>query len=449
MSVSLSPRLRGLCLLLSIPLSTGLFAQSDSCGLVVELDVAAMLSIQQAQGDYELSPELMMRRSQRGPVAPDIVHLSIHVVRRTNGTGGISQAQLDQTIADANQMYAPVGIEFCVPAPIDYIDSTSYYNQISTLAQIDALRNTNRVPNTINCYFTETLTYSGFNLCGISSFTVNAVQGIVMANSCSGVPTNNSTFAHELGHYFDLYHTHETAFGASCVDGSNCASSGDLLCDTPADPGLNFTTVNSACNYVGAETDSCNGDNYNPQERNLMSYSLKYCRDLFTPQQQSRILATLHNLRSDLVRTNCISSVAVFCNPAAVNSSGQASTMRALGSGWAADNDLTLITDNLPQNVFGYYLTGEGMDVPVVPIGSMGGLCLRGSLGRYNAFHEILYSGASGSVSLTLDLNITPTAQGDIAIMPGETRNFQLWHRDIVGGSPISNFSEGLSITFE
>ncbi|MDF1836911.1 MAG: M43 family zinc metalloprotease [Planctomycetota bacterium] len=449
MSYSFVPRLRGLCLLLSIPLGSGVFAQSDPCGLEIQTDVGATLAAQQARGDYELSPDLLFRRSLRGSAAPDIVHLSVHVVRRSNGTGGISQSQLDQTVADANRMFAPVGIEFCVPAPIDYIDSNTYYSQISTQAQIDALRSTNRVPDTINCYFTETLTLTGFNLCGISSFTASLTQGVVMANACSGVPSNPSTFAHELGHYFDLYHTHEEFFGASCVDGSNCSFTGDFVCDTPADPRLSFSTVDTQCNYLGSETDPCNSDNYSPQTRNLMSYSQKYCRDLFTPEQQARMLATLHNLRPELIRTNCIRSVSVFCDPGVPNSSGLASTMRALGSGWTVDNDLTLVTENLPLNVFGYYLTGLDMDVPVVPLGSMGGLCVRGSLGRYNAFHEILFSGGTGEVSLALDLTMTPSAQGDVAVLAGETRNFQLWHRDVVAGSAISNFSEGLSVTFE
>ncbi|MDF1729310.1 MAG: hypothetical protein P1U53_16340, partial [Sulfitobacter sp.] len=167
MSYSFVPRLRGLCLLLSIPLGSGVFAQSDPCGLEIQTDVGATLAAQQARGDYELSPDLLFRRSLRGSAAPDIVHLSVH---------------------DANRMIAPVGIEFCVPAPIDYIDSNTYYSQISTQAQIDALRSTNRVPDTINCYFTETLTLTGFNLCGISSFTASLTQGVVMANACSGVP---------------------------------------------------------------------------------------------------------------------------------------------------------------------------------------------------------------------------------------------------------------------
>lgn len=38
--------------------------------------------------------------------------------------------------------------------------------------------------------------------------------------------------------------------------GSNCASAGDLLCDTPADPGLSETTVDTSCQYTGTAVDA-------------------------------------------------------------------------------------------------------------------------------------------------------------------------------------------------
>ena len=113
--------------------------------------------------------------------------------------------------------------------PIDYIDSDFFYFSISGTSDINLMRTTNTVPNTINIYFTENLP----GLCGISSFTFSSVQGIAMANSCAGLPTNPSTFSHELGHDFDLFHTHEPFYGDECVNGSNCATAGDLVSDTP------------------------------------------------------------------------------------------------------------------------------------------------------------------------------------------------------------------------
>jgi hypothetical protein len=41
-----------------------------------------------------------------------------------------------------------------------------------------------------------------------------------------------------MGHFLGLLHTHEDSFGKENVDGTNCRTAGDLLCDTKADPGF-------------------------------------------------------------------------------------------------------------------------------------------------------------------------------------------------------------------
>lgn len=241
-------------------------------------------------GVYDLTP-----RGQEGWV---YVPLTFHVVRRTNGTGGISQTQLDTAFIDANAAYAPIKIAYCLPGPIDYINSDAFYD-IGSTGEANQLRLVNVVPNTINIYFVNSAPF-----CGISAFTFSATQQIVMNNTCTGLPTNHSTFPHEIGHYWDLFHTHERAMGTECVSGSNCASAGDLVCDTAADPELSTSNVNTSCQYVGTTTGPCAGDPpYQPDTRNYMSYSRKECRDVFTPGQFSRARATLLNLRPNLVRT--------------------------------------------------------------------------------------------------------------------------------------------------
>lgn len=90
--------------------------------------------------------------------------------------------------------------------------------------------------------------------------------------------------AHELGHVFGLSHTGDPG-STELVDGSNCTTAGDMLCDTPADPGyvtpaeIDLTT----CTYIGSLTDA-NGDVYDPPYRNIMSNST-CVQDSITPQQ--------------------------------------------------------------------------------------------------------------------------------------------------------------------
>lgn len=103
-----------------------------------------------------------------------------------------------------------------------------------------------------------------------------------------------STLWHELGHSLGLRHTHGNTNGTltnELVNGSNCSTAADMLCDTPADPQLSSSNVNGSCNYVGGATDA-NGNTFNPDESNIMSYSPNNCRNSYTQDQKN----LAHNL---------------------------------------------------------------------------------------------------------------------------------------------------------
>ncbi len=238
---------------------------------------------------------------------PDIlVPLTIHVVRRSDGTGGLSPAQVQQAIDGANELWLGSGIQFCTPGETLYIDSDMYHYETDTYDEVNTLRMTNQTPNTINVYFVNNLRTELGSLCGISSFTFSTYQGIAVSNSCTPSAGNPSTFAHELAHYFDLYHTHERAFGDECTDGSNCHEAGDLMCDTPADPNISGEVNPAFCEWGGSEDPPCESSvPYAPSARNLLSYSAKTCRDELTPGQLAHAYATLVNLRPELVANRC------------------------------------------------------------------------------------------------------------------------------------------------
>lgn len=220
------------------------------------------------------------------------VPVTIHIVRTSAGTGGLSEAQLTQGMIDLNSYFSSTGIQFTQPNATNYIDSDAFYS-IGTDSERNTLRTTYNVSNTINLYFVDYVQGS----CGISSFSFSSVQGVVIDNDCMGLTSNPSTFPHEVGHYFDLFHTHEPAIGAELVDGTNCGIAGDIVCDTPADPQLSTSNVNSSCVYTGSSTDS-NGNTYAPDPTNTMSYSLKTCRTVFSANQRDRMVATLLFVRN-------------------------------------------------------------------------------------------------------------------------------------------------------
>ena len=83
------------------------------------------------------------------------------------------------------------------------------------------------------------------------------------------------TAPHEVGHYLGLYHT----FQGGC-DVSSCSTSGDLVCDTPAEG-----TATSGC---PDGKDTCPAAGLDPIH-NYMDYSTDICYTNFTPGQDTRM----------------------------------------------------------------------------------------------------------------------------------------------------------------
>ncbi|MCP5020767.1 MAG: hypothetical protein GY930_03230 [bacterium] len=138
---------------------------------------------------------------------------------------------------------------------------------------------------------------------------------------------------------------------------------------------------------------------------------------------------------------------AVYCSPAAINSTGLPAVMDAIGSVVAADNDLSLSVSQMPPNQFGYFLSGRAAGFVPNPGGSQGILCLGGALGRFNAGNQIRFSGPFGYFMLPVDLTQMPTNPLQ-PVLAGETWTFQCWYRDANPGN-TSNFSDAMLFTFQ
>jgi len=136
-----------------------------------------------------------------------------------------------------------------------------------------------------------------------------------------------------------------------------------------------------------------------------------------------------------------------YCS-AFVNSTGLPAVLRAQGSSSVADNWLRLIATDVAYNQFGYYLMSTNQDFVPFFRGSSGVLCVGTPIVRFNLAPqgEVLFSGSTGVMEFHPDLTDLP--QG-IVFQPGESWNFQLWFRDVVGGTFTSNTSDGVAVTWE
>ena len=133
----------------------------------------------------------------------------------------------------------------------------------------------------------------------------------------------------------------------------------------------------------------------------------------------------------------------LYCN-ANPNSFGIEGRTYLTGTG-DAGAPLTLHAVQLPPNQFGIFVCSQTAGF-VIPPGSLGPLCLGGSIGRFSA---ILNSGPSGEFSLVADTNMLPEASAYAAATPGSTWRFQTWHRDATpSGAPAANFTSATVLTF-
>ena len=227
------------------------------------------------------------------------LNIYFHIVRDNNGNGGINQNQIPLIMDDLNNQYNNLGI-FFINSGIGFIDNTSYQN-IGGETEAENLGQVNNLTTAINYYIVDNLWNTSFG------------QVLGTANN---IPSNNlvirrdeiltSTSAHEIGHCLDLYHTFQgTASGTSgcaeAVDGSNCLSCGDLVCDTPADANVG------------------NSGGYSPDLNNIMSYYT--VTNNLTIGQSSRMLDAINNspLLNQTISSSCavpeLSSSDLLCYP--------------------------------------------------------------------------------------------------------------------------------------
>jgi len=223
-----------------------------------------------------------------------------------------SQQTLNKMVIVLNDYFSPICVSFSIceyhVLEDDYSLGRVVADPIFVDDQLQGLKNRFSLRRRINVYF---LDYIEGNYCGDSTF--EGILTLLDANifteqSC---PDDLSEqVAHHMGHLFGLRNTFDPGT-IELVDGSNCTTTGDLLCDTPADPfGQTFisaadqllvdqmmldTTLIRGCEFVYEIRDP-NGEYYQPDMGNIMS---NYpCKCGFTQDQYRLMVETI--LKSDI-----------------------------------------------------------------------------------------------------------------------------------------------------
>ena len=212
--------------------------------------------------------------------------------------------QIRSAINFANGAYLGGNINF-YPSAITYFESNSLYNKGHDL---QGLYNLVHDDDAINVYLVNAYTNSSGIQDGVIGETYLPYAGNPTNNAISLKAFNsnnfNHTLAHELGHYFNLMHTHEgTTYLTSPED--NCNERGDKICDTPQDalsdgcPNTIYdcsgcTDCNSSCTVRDKRTNPATIIRvFSPDKKNIMSYYDQCLVDHFSPMQLSQIRNTL------------------------------------------------------------------------------------------------------------------------------------------------------------
>lgn len=263
------------------------------------------LTHNQRQQLDEMAKLAFQLKQASGKVFADITHIPIrpHIFRAANGQGGFDMARLNNVIALTNSYYQTngVGIQFFLAGTSpDYIDNDALFTGFP--ASNEAGVAGRDATNAMNTYFVNAFSDSGLG--GYAYFPSNSITSTRSFLLASPTSTENDMgnrlVPHELGHNFNLIHTFQGSTGSNSElvtrgTGANCATAGDLVCDTPADPygrsGVGTVTINGCPVYAGTAIDPT-GMTYAPSITNIMSYYFPCTHD-FTPGQYDRMQAAL------------------------------------------------------------------------------------------------------------------------------------------------------------
>lgn len=198
---------------------------------------------------------------------------------------------IKQEIANMNKYFAPIGLSFQI-CKVNLIANYAF-EDLKDSEELEEMLNMHHVDNRINMFFVNQ--YSGGEFYGAAdSLGILDVEygGIVVNKQAI-----KATFmAHLMGHYFGLTHTYTQ--GGELVKGSNCATAGDKICDTPADPfkeGDNYKDYLDplkSCLFVDKSKDAQN-EYYTPDLGNIMSaYRDCFCSFSY---EQLKLMANNYN----------------------------------------------------------------------------------------------------------------------------------------------------------
>lgn len=222
-----------------------------------------------------------------------------------------SSEVLDTMIMKLNDFFSPICVSFSLceynVLENDYSLGRVVSQPITTDQQLRELKTRFSLRRRINIFFLDFIRTED---CGSSTYKGILTQNdanLYIESTC--IDDLAGQVAHHLGHTFGLMDTYDP-LTVELVDGSNCSTTGDLICDTPADPFnqswrenatpqeleliaqnlLDTTFYSASCEFIYGIKDP-NGEYYQPDMGNIMS--AYPCKCGFTQDQFRLMVETI------------------------------------------------------------------------------------------------------------------------------------------------------------
>ena len=210
-------------------------------------------------------------------------------------------------------------------------------------------------------------------------------------------------------------------------------------------PDCNGNGVPDQCDIASGSSVDCNA-NGTPDGCEIAAGAALDCNANGIPDDCDISNGSESDVNGNGVPDSCEPIGTRYCT-ASANSSGLPGELTIIGSNLISQNDVTLTAEQLPLQSFGYFITSRTLaSIHPVP-GSQGTLCVTGSIGRFVGPGQIVDSGSTGAVALSIDLSALPTPTGLVSAGTFSTWYFQLWHRD-ANPTLTSNFTDAVAVTF-
>lgn len=289
------------------------------------------------------------------------IPIVFHTVADSQGEGRVNRLGVLNSLCRMNRDYAPHGIAFYLKdGGFNEINNSNVYNSAAMNGDIvESFKD----GAAVDIFVTENAD-TGSDLGTTLGFYTPSRDYIIIRRK--EMQDSSATLSHEVGHYFSLRHPHsgwnepydEATYGSTVpfttvpatgalvelMDGSNCESAGDGLCDTPPDYLLGF---GGTC-FGNFNIFDPNGDQLVSQANLSMGYFEDCARYVFSPQQVDRVKVNLATAGRDFLVSTHIPNETEITGELLISSPGVQETIETYNGveiSWegVVDADLYLV----------------------------------------------------------------------------------------------------------